>query len=140
MYCICQNGIEIRPRVVKDDLDVGRDDPGPGALVQQRLPLLGPQVRVLVAEDELDGVEEVGLAGAVPADDDIVAGVEGLHDRLLAVRLEALDDDLLDVHGGGVGGLGGLAQVHLVPRPGTLSVMPLVDDSEPAPDLAGQPA
>ena len=101
MYCICQNGIEIRPRVVKDDLDVGRDDPGPGALVQQRLPLLGPQVRVLVAEDELDGVEEVGLAGAVPADDDIVAGVEGLDDGLLAVGLEALDDDLLYVHGGG---------------------------------------
>ena len=126
MYCICQNGIEIRPRVVKDDLDVGRDDPGPGALVQQRLPLLGPQVRVLVAEDELDGVEEVGLAGAVPADDDIVAGVEGLDDGLLAVGLEALDDDLLYVHGGGGGdeqaaaaGLGGLAQLHLVPRPGT---------------------
>ena len=38
-----------------------------------------------------------------PADDDVVARVEGLDDGLLAVGLEALDDDLLDVHGGGGG-------------------------------------
>ena len=34
--------------------------------MEQRLPLLGPQVRVLVAQHELDRVEEVGLAGPVP--------------------------------------------------------------------------
>lgn len=39
-------------------------------------------------------VEEVTLAGTVAADDDIVAFVERLDDRLLAVALEALDDDL----------------------------------------------
>ena len=29
-----------------------------------------------------------------------MSGVEGLHHRLLSVGLEALDDDLLDIHGG----------------------------------------
>ena len=87
--------------VVEDDLDVGRDDPGPRALVQQCLSLLGPEVRVLVGQDELDRVEEVGFSRPVSTDDDVVSGVERLDDRLLAVGLEALDDDLLDVHGDG---------------------------------------
>ena len=62
--------------------------------MEECLPLLRPEVGVLVREDELDGVEEVGLARAVPPDDDVVAGVEGLDHGLLAVGLEALDDHL----------------------------------------------
>ena len=56
---------------------------------------------VFIREDELDCVEEVRLPRPVPADHDIVAGVEGFDDGLLAVGLEALDDDLLDVHDAG---------------------------------------
>ena len=67
--------------------------------MEECLPLLGPEVGVLVAEDELDGVEKVGLAGPISTDHHIMAGVEGLYDRLLPVGFEPLDDDLLDVHG-----------------------------------------
>ena len=66
--------------------------------MQECLSLLRPEVRVLVAEDELDGIEKVGLARPVPANDYIVSRVEGLDDRLLTVGLEPLDDHLLDVH------------------------------------------
>ena len=65
--------------------------------VEECLPLLRPEVGVLVREDELDGVEEVGLARAVPPDNHVVAGVEGLHHGLLAVGLEALDDYLKSI-------------------------------------------
>ena len=62
------------------------------------LTLFRPQMRVLITENELNGVEEVGLARPVPTNDDVVPWVEGLDDRLLPVGLEALDDHLLDVH------------------------------------------
>lgn len=62
--------------------------------VRPSLSGLRPEVAVLVREHELDSVEEVGLARAVPAHHHVVAGVERLHHRLLAVGLEALDDDL----------------------------------------------
>jgi len=42
--------------------------------------------------------EEAGLAGSIPAHNNILARVERPHHRLLAVRLEALYDDELDVH------------------------------------------
>ena len=42
------------------------------SFVQESLPLFGPEVRVLVGQDELDSVEEVGFAGAVATDDDVV--------------------------------------------------------------------
>ena len=87
-------------RVVEDDLDVGGDDARPRPLVQKGLTLFRAQVRVLIAQHELYGVEEVGLSGPVSTDDDVVARVEGLDHRLLAVTLESLNDHLLDVHDG----------------------------------------
>ena len=61
--------------------------------------MLGPEVGVLVAEDELDGVEEVGLAGPVRADHRVHARAEVIEGRLVLVRQEPLDDHLLYVHG-----------------------------------------
>ena len=55
---------------------------------------------VFVAENKLDGIEEVGLSRAIAADDHIVAGVKRLNHRLLPIGLEALDDHLLDEHPG----------------------------------------
>jgi len=52
------------------------------------------------AEHETDGVEDVGLATAVQARNRIELLVKALHDSALGVRLEAIDDDLLDVHPG----------------------------------------
>ena len=42
------------------------------SFVKQSLPLFRPEMRVLVGQDELDRVEEVGLARAVTTDDHIV--------------------------------------------------------------------
>lgn len=87
------------------------------------LTLLSTEVGVGIAEDETNGREEVTFAGPIAADDDIVFGRKGLNDRLVLVAivgdvleeghpqclalavpvhvpLEALDDDLLDVHVG----------------------------------------
>ena len=41
--------------------------------MEQSLSLLRSEMRVLVRQDKLDRVEEVGFAGAVTADDDVVA-------------------------------------------------------------------
>lgn len=87
------------------------------------LALLSAEMSVGIAEDETNGREEVTLARPIAADDDIVFGRKGLNDRLVLVAivenvlgkmhprypvlavpvhvpLEALDDDLLDVHVG----------------------------------------
>ena len=53
---------------------------------------------VLITEYKLDGVEEVGLARTISTDHHIMTGVKRLHNRLLAIGLEALDDHLLDEH------------------------------------------
>lgn len=89
--------------------------------VQKSLALLPAKVSVGVAENETNGREEVTLARAIAADDDIVFGREGLDDRLVLVAvdeidlvrrhledwscrpmfhipLEALNDNLLDIH------------------------------------------
>jgi len=84
--------------------------------VEEGLPLLRPKVAVLVAQHELDGREEIRLSGPISTHcetqnshvrkpgkgrefraeltDDVVPGVEGFHDGLLAVAFEALDDHL----------------------------------------------
>lgn len=51
--------------VVENNLDVGRDDSGPGAFVKKCLALFSPQVAVFIAQHELDGREEVGLARSI---------------------------------------------------------------------------
>lgn len=50
------------------------------------------------AEDEADGVEDVGLAGAVEAGDGVEVGVEAGHHRPRRVRLESLQTHLLHEH------------------------------------------
>ena len=53
---------------------------------------------VLITEYKLDGIEEVGLAGAIATDHHVMTGVKRLDNGLLAIGLEALDDHLLDEH------------------------------------------
>ena len=77
--------------------------------------LFTTELGVVIAQDETDGCEEVGFARAVATDDYVVLGRERLNDCLVLVtvqtsafttdvpkrkdiRLEALDDDLFDVH------------------------------------------
>ena len=55
---------------------------------------------VLITEYKLDGIEEVRLSRTISSNDHIVARIKGLHNRLLTIGLEALDDHLLDEHPG----------------------------------------
>ena len=71
----------------------------PGRAEDQVLHLLGTEVARLHAEDEGDGVHEVGLAGTVRADD--AGEVMERTDPLQAgVRLEVLELEVGDRHGG----------------------------------------
>ena len=75
---------EATVRVVKDDFDKGRDGGAPAPLVEEGLALFGPECPEFgAAEDELDGVEEVGFAGAVAADECVHFGGEGVDFGLL---------------------------------------------------------
>ena len=92
--------------IVKVDADRGLGHPGLALLVDELLEVADPDLgKVGDAEDEADGVEDVGLAAAVQARDGIKAGVKARDHRAGGVGLEAVDDHLLDVHGCG----GGLA-------------------------------
>lgn len=53
--------------------------------MEEGLPFFPPHLGIRVGEDETDGGKEVGLAGAIAADDDIVFGREGLDDGLFFV-------------------------------------------------------
>ena len=53
---------------------------------------------VLITENKLDGIEEVGLARTISTDHHVMTGVKRLDNSLLAIGLEALDDHLLDEH------------------------------------------
>ena len=84
--------------------------------VKESRPFLPTHLGVRVAQYEANCGEEVALARPIPANDDIVFGRERLDDCLilvatsdgqkksmregdcLALPLEALDDDLLDIH------------------------------------------
>ena len=50
------------------------------------------------AEHEADGVEDVGLSAPVQAGHGVELGVPAGDDRPVRVRLEAIEDDLGDVH------------------------------------------
>lgn len=73
--------------------------------MQQRLALLFAHVLILVSQHEAHRREEVCLARAIAADNDVAAGRERLGPDLVLVCLEALDRDVLDVtHGCGCAG------------------------------------
>ena len=72
-------------RVVERDLDVGRRRRGAAPFMQQSLALLLPQVvESRGQQTKLYGVEEVGLARAVPPHQGVVAAREGLYGVLLS--------------------------------------------------------
>lgn len=92
--------------VVEDDGDGGLGDAGLALLVDELLERGGAHLaEVGDAEHEADGVEDVGLAGAVEPGDGVEQRVEPRHHRPPRVRLEPLQAYLLDVHlAGGVAG------------------------------------
>ena len=51
------------------------------------------------AQNEADRVEDVGFATSVEAGDGVELRVETGNNCPLRVRLEAVDDDLFDIHG-----------------------------------------
>ena len=84
--------------------------------MKQSLSLFLSHLCVCITKDEPDGGKEVALSRSIVTHNDIMLGRKGLHDRLVFVArvdiscmnaprnmgspLEALDDDLLDIHGG----------------------------------------
>lgn len=86
-------------RIIEHDGDGGFRNPGLALLVDELLQVRGPDLlQVGDAQHEADGVEDVGLAGAVEAGDGVEEGVEARDDGPGGVGLEALQADLLDVH------------------------------------------
>lgn len=85
--------------VVEDDGDGSLGDPGLALLVDELLERGGAHLaEICDAEHEADGVEDVGLAGAVEPGDGVEQRVEPRHHRPPRVRLEPLEGYLLDVH------------------------------------------
>jgi hypothetical protein len=85
--------------VVEDDGDGCLGDSGLALLVDELLERGGAHLaQIGDAEHEADGVEDVGLAGAVEASDGVEQRVEPRHHCPPRVRLEALQAYLLDVH------------------------------------------
>ena len=64
-----------------------------------------PEFAGFEAEDEEDGVDDVGLAVAVGADDAVEVGVEGAQHVLPVVGLEVDHLELVDDHGINIGSL-----------------------------------
>lgn len=84
--------------VVEDDLDLRLLLlAGAGALVEHVQPLLRAQRLEVVGEHQLDGEEEVALAAAIAAHDDVVLRREVVDLRQLRVAAEAVDVDLKEV-------------------------------------------
>uniref|UniRef100_A0A0A9F103 Uncharacterized protein n=1 Tax=Arundo donax TaxID=35708 RepID=A0A0A9F103_ARUDO len=85
--------------VVEDDGDGGLGDAGLALLVDELLERGSAHLaEVGDAEHEADGVEDVGLAGAVEPGNGVEQRVEPRHHRTPRVRLEPLQGYLLDVH------------------------------------------
>jgi len=85
--------------VVEDNGDGSLGDPGLALLVDELLERGGAHLaEICDAEHEADGVEDVGLAGAVKPGDGVEQRVEPRHHRPPCVRLEPLEGYLLDVH------------------------------------------
>lgn len=94
--------------VVEDDGDSSLRDAGLTLLVNQLLERGGAHLaQIGDAEHEADGVEDVGLAGAVETGNGVEQRVEPRHHRPSRVRLKALQAYLLDVHLAAAGGVVG---------------------------------
>lgn len=75
-------------------------DSGLPLLIHQLLQVSHPHLRqVRDAQDETDGVQDVGFPAAVQPRDRVKALVEALEHRPRGVRLEAIDHNLSDMHG-----------------------------------------
>lgn len=92
-----RTGREAAVCVVKFDLDesahglTAQAASSGRSVVQEGLPLLARHVGVRVGQDEPDRAEKVGLARTIATDEHVQVRTERVDDRLVPVRLEALD-------------------------------------------------
>lgn len=85
--------------VIEDDGDGGLGDTGLSLLVDKFLEIGGPDLlQIGDAQHEADGIENVGLAGAVEAGYGVEEGIEARDYRPRRVGLEAFQAYLLYVH------------------------------------------
>jgi len=85
--------------VVEDDGDGGLGDAGLALLVYEFLEVGSPDLlQVGDAEDEADGIEDVGLAGTVQAGDGVEERVKARNHGAGRVGLEPFQANLLDIH------------------------------------------
>ena len=81
--------------VVKHDLDIRRERRGAFSLVQQSLTLFPGHVPVRIIQHEPDGPKEIGFSRPVAPNNDIVVRGKRCNDRLVSVRLEPKDCQLI---------------------------------------------
>lgn len=94
------HGASLLVCIVKVDADRGLGHPGLALLVDKLLQIANANLReVGDAEDEADGVEDVGLAAAIQTSDGVKAGVKTRDHGAGSIGLEAVDYDLFNVHG-----------------------------------------
>lgn len=91
--------------------------------MQQSQSLFWAKMTKLITEDKLNCIEEVTFSRSISAHDHVVLGAEGIHDGLVPVAPEALDDDLPGRRVGSGRGLqsrapAGPAHAPASPRPG----------------------
>ena len=85
-------------KVVKNDFNISWNDSWTGAFMKQSLSLLGSKMGIFIAENELNGVEEIGFARTITSNHYIVTGVKRFHNSLVPVGFESLNNNLLDEH------------------------------------------
>lgn len=106
LSCYCDLGVSFVSErasgavgVVEDDGDGGLGDAGLALLVYEFLEVGSPDLlQVGDAEDEADGIEDVGLAGTVQAGDGVEERVEARNHGAGRVGFEPFQTNLLDVH------------------------------------------
>lgn len=85
--------------VIKDNGDSGLGDPGLALLVNKFLEVGSANLlEIGDPKNEADGIEDVGLTGAIEPRDGVEEGIEARDHRPRGVGLETLQTDLLDVH------------------------------------------
>lgn len=106
LSCYCDLGVSFVSErasgavgVVEDDGDGGLGDAGLALLVYEFLEVGSPDLlQVGDAEDEADGIEDVGLAGTVQAGDGVEERVKARNHGAGRVGFEPFQTNLLDVH------------------------------------------